>query len=277
MRFNLGATIFSAGVALASTAMAAPLTPIIEGHDINFGAYNSGGAYEWLTNGAAADTLVFTKGAVGTGGAPDREATAYWPAWPAGPVYPIFDETGMLTFDHFGGDFVLDVMFEGQDAPFVNGGGVSIDVSLTGTGGKTAPGAADLEIYGMVPGLSATPALLWAIDLKDVSLYGYSKGAWTPSGSSYVLEGVGTIVGGVLAQLGQVVGETGVMRGNLDFQENWVPSLYHPLQSPEQAEYRAAYSGETGLGSNAVPEPATMVVLAGGMILGLWTRRSRSV
>lgn len=274
MKRILGAMSVAAGVAFASTAMAAPLTPIIEGHDINFGAYNGeSGAYEWNTNGTSPDTLVFTKGVT----AADHEATAYWPSWPSGPVYPIFDESGMLTFDHFGGDFVLNVMFDGQDAPFVNGGGVSIDVSLTGTGGNTAPGAADLEIYGVVPGITAAPSLLWAIDLADVSLYGYSSGAWTPEGSSYVLEGVGTIVGGTLAQLGQVVGKTGVMRGNLDFQQNWVPSLYHPLQTPTEAEYRAAYSGETGLGSPAVPEPATMVVLAGGMILGLWTRRSRSV
>lgn len=250
-RIPLGLTV----LALAAYAGAAPLTPTITGHDMNFGAFNPPGAPpEWATNGTLADTLSF-----GPGG---NEVTAYWPGWPAPPVFPVFDAGGV-----FGGDLVLQVMFTGQDAPYVGPGGV-IDVSLTGTGAAPGP---DLLIFGAIPGAGYTsPTLLWAIDLDAVSLYGYSNN------DSYVLEGVGTIVGGAIAEQHQLFGQTGVMRGNLDFIDRpagWIPSLYDPLVDPDQFEIRAAYSGETGVGY-AVPEPASMLALALGGF-GLLARRRR--
>lgn len=242
-------------LALAAMAAAAPLTPTITGHDLNFGAFNPGGPPEWSTLGAAPDILAY-----GPGG---NEVTAYWPTWPTPPVHPVFDAAGL-----FGGDLVLQVMFTGQDAPYVGPGG-TIDVSLTGTG--AIAGGPDLMIFGAIPS-AGYPAfgLLWAIDLDAVSLYGYS------GSDSYVLEGVGTIVGGAIADRHQLNGQTGVMRGNLDFIDKpagWIPSLYDPLADPAQFQIRAAYSGETGVG-HAVPEPASMLALALGGI-GLLARRRR--
>lgn len=248
-RLVLGAS----ALALASVVAAAPLTPTITSHDFNFGAFNPPGAGpEWSTGGLGPDTLTFLPGG--------NEATAYWPAWPAPPPHPVFDFGGA-----FGGDFLLRVMFTGQDAPYVGPGG-TIDVSLTGTGAGPGP---DLEIFGAIPSLGIAPTLLWAIDLERVSLYGYS------GADSYVLEGVGTIVGGEIAQRHNLQGQTGVMRGNLDFLDKpvgWIPALYDPLADPAQHQIRAAYSGETGVG-HAVPEPASLAALACGF--GLLARRRR--
>ncbi len=234
---------------VAVAAFAAPLTPTITGHDLSFGAYNQG-PVEYQTNGNLPDTLVYMRGAA------DGEVTTYWPSWPNPPAYPVWSELGI---PYYGGDFVLGVQFTGQDAPYLGPGG-DVDVSLTGTGLNTAPGAADLEIYGTVyigPQVTRS-GLLWAIDLANVSLYGYSNH------DSYVLEGTGTIVDGLLASQFGLIGTSGAMRGHLDFVNRpagWMPSLYDPLGSTTVDAVRAVYSGETG-----VPEPMSCMLLAAGIL-----------
>jgi hypothetical protein len=225
------------------------LIPQIVGHDINFGAFNAGGPPEWSTNGLAPDTLTFVPG-------DHHEATAYWPAWPAPPVLPIFGGGGI-----FGGDFTLNVMFTGQDAPYVGPGG-TLDVSLTGTGASA--GAPDLMIFGSI-GAPGPPVLLWALDLELVSLYGYSFD------QAYVLEGLGVIVGGTIAHQNNLIGRPGAMRGHLDFLGTpWIPPMYDPIRDPRQNQFRADYSGETGL----VPEPGTMIAIGAGLA-ALISRRRR--
>ncbi len=244
------------GVGLAGVGFAAPLTPVITAYDFNFGAFNTDGPAEWSTNGLAPDTLDFVAAPFHT------EVTALWPAWPVPPVFPVFNGAGS-----FGGDFELHVQFTGQDAPYVGPGGV-IDVSLTGTGGNAA--APDLMIFGAIPGLGIPFGLLWALDLNLVSLYGYSNF------DAYVLEGAGVIVGGSVAQQFGLVGQQGVMRGNLDFLQKppgWIPSLYNPVLDPRQLQIRADYSGETGKGY-PVPEPATWIAIGAGIAL-LASRRKK--
>ena len=235
---------------LATFAIGAPLLPTIDSHDFNFGAYNQDGTFEYLTNGGAPDTLTYTWYSL------DHEVTAYWPDWPDLPVYPVWDLGGM---PNFGGDLVLNVQFTGQDAPYVGPGG-TIDVSLIGTGANEAPGAADLEIYGTIElGANTLSGLLWSLDLEDVSLYGYSDR------DTYALEGVGTVVGGLVAEENSLIGTAGAMRGHLDFIDaipGWMPPEYDPTDpNPMLDAVRAAYSGETGV----IPEPASLGLLVAGL------------
>jgi hypothetical protein len=240
-------------LAAATSLTAAPLFPVIAGHDINFGAYNGvGGPPEWSMNGLAPDTLTYVPAEI------HHEATAYWPLWPNPPVLPIFGGGGI-----FAGDFVLNVMFTGQDAPYVGPGGV-IDVSLTGSG--ASPGAPDLMVFGSI-GAPGPVILLWALDLDDVSLYGYS------SRRSFVLEGLGTIVGGSIAEQNNLIGRPGAMRGQVDFVDigEGPPPLYDPLRDPGQNHFRVDYSGETGL----VPEPASILVITAGIVALLARRKTK--
>lgn len=252
-------------LAAAGSSFAAPLFPTITGFDFNFGAYNriqDTGAPplpEWWMNSLFADTLTYTRGSN------DHEVTGLWKTWPNGDPDPIFNG------QKFGGDFVMNIWFFGQDAPYVNPNGDKIDVSLVGTGanipGAGVPGA-DLEIWGTV-GVMGNPVLLWSLDLEKVSLYGKS------GFKSYVLEGVGKIVGGEIAERYQLLGQTGVMRGQADFIDvNGLPFVYDPLKDPGNNVYRVAFSGETGVGY-AVPEPTTLA----GLLLGasvLLLRRKRN-
>ena len=242
--------LLTALVLASVVASAAPLTPAITGYDLNFGAYNTE-AWEYRTNGNQPDTLTYDSFPA------DHEVTAFWPAWPHPPVYPVWNQAD----GGFGGDFALSVQFTRQDAPYVGPGG-TVDVSLVGTGGNTEPGAADLEIYGTIylggPRVTLS-GLLWAVDLAKVSLYGYSNH------DAYVLEGTGTIVGGAVAELYQLIGKAGVMRGNLDFQDRpagWMPPQYSPSDETQVEALRAAYSGETG-----APEPASCILLAAAMLV----------
>ncbi len=235
----LTAVLLGGGV--VSMTLAAPLIPTINGHDFAFGAYNGTPEMEeYATNGAAADTLTFTADPT------DSEVVAYWPAWPEPPVEPVFGEVG------FGGDFVLDVDFISEDAPYIGPVG-TLDVSLVGTGGNDA--GPDLMIYGTI-GAMGTPELLWAIELVDVALYGYADAP------AYKLDGVGVIVGGTVAERNNLIGLPGAMRGDLDFfgaPDGWVPSLYDPATDVDY-QIHAAYSGETGV----APEPASLLCLALG-------------
>ena len=245
MKLFAGLTAILACSALAS---AGPLLPTIIGHDFSYGAYNADGAIEYATHGLSPDTLIYTQNP------DDHEVISYWPDWPSTPVYPVFD----LSNTAFGGDFVLQVQFTGQDAPIGN-----FDVSLTGTG-LNASGA-DLEIFGTIDfGSFTLSGLLWALELDDVSLYGYSDH------DTYSLEGIGSIVGGLVADHYNLVGLPGAMRGDLDFinrPAGWLPPQYDPLANPMDELVRAAYSGETGL----IPEPAAVSLLVVG--LGALLRR----
>jgi PEP-CTERM motif len=243
---------------LGGAVYAAPITPTITGPDINFGAQ-----FTYTTNGAAPDRLV-------AGPSSGEEATAYWPNWPSTiGVQPIW-YTGVTGGPVFGGDLRLDVVFTGHDET-----PPPLDVSLTGTGGTAG---ADLEIWGtMTPG--APNVLLWQIDLNQtanpnvpgrVSLYGYKDYP------SYVLEAEGLITGGELAVAKNVVGQTGVMRGNIDLIDFVGFTARYDPASLVNHQIAGSYSGETG-GGYGVPEPATIGLLVLGSLFGLWSRRSRRV
>ncbi|MFN8220608.1 MAG: hypothetical protein U0S12_10835 [Fimbriimonadales bacterium] len=243
------AILLAAFATVASLASAAPLIPTITGWDFNFGAFNAPGPPEWSANAGAPDTLTFVPNEAHT------EVTAVWPMWPNPPVFPIFNAAGA-----FGGDFIMEAAFHGQDAPYVGPGG-TINVSLTGSG--------HLMLMGAIPALGIPYSPLWILDMPNVSLYGYANQP------AYVLEGAGTVVGGVIPEREQLIGRGGVMRGHLDFPEHpdgWIPRLYDPLMDLEGRQFRADFSGETGLGY-PTPEPAAFLPLALGVLLVLRRKR----
>lgn len=258
------ACIASVAILVVVAASAEPLIPTIMGHDISFDASNTGGILEYQTQGAAPDTLVFTRNES------DHEATAYRPNWPDPPLETIWSENPGFPFA--GGDVELGVQFTGQDAP-LNGPDGILTVSLTGTG-LNPEGVGDLMVYGtyitdladpMNPDNQVT-GLLWSLDLDTVSLYGRS------GADSYILEGVGTLVGGYFVEEAGLVGAPGAMRGHIDFvgaPAAWMPMEYDPLSAdPMVDSIRAAYSAETGW----IPEPASLGLLLLGAPL-LFRRR----
>jgi len=237
-------TTVSVLVLLATTAWAAPLYPNITGYDFAIGSYNLQ-MPEYLTNGTAPDTLSY-----GQDG--EHEVTTFWPNWPVPPGMAVTDLSGA-----FGADLLLNVKFTGQDAV----SGCSPDVSLIGTGASTF--GSDLVILGAIPGSPYAAGSLWEIDLDTVVLYGNA------GGHDYVLEGLGTIVGGSVAVTDGLVGQRGALRGHVDFigaPAGWAPSLYDPTSAVDYT-IRAAFSGETGL----VPEPAAL----GLAVLGVGLLRRR--
>jgi hypothetical protein len=250
---------------IVGAAYAAPLTPTINSSDINFGA-----EFAYSTNGANPDTLFSSKENLG------EEATAIWPNWPStAGVQPIW-YTLPSGAPVFGGDVQLALVLTGHDET-----PPPLDVSLTGTG---AAQGADLMIYGTL--VQGQPnVLLWAIDFNvtknpgvpgKVSLYGYANSP------AYVLEGEGLIVGGTLAADKKLIGESGVVRGNIDLKlKDSIPSgflgfpaRYDPA-SNVSVQVGGSYSGETGAGFS-VPEPVTLVLLALGGVAGLWRRPSHA-
>jgi hypothetical protein len=258
--FVLAITVLS-----CSQLLSMPLFPEIAGHDIAFGARNTDVplTVEWMTNGAQADTLTFTQKLLPDLNYQPYEATSYWPNWPLDPAYPIYNGSNPTPL--FGGDLVLQVSFNNQDAPYINQQTNSqIDVSLTGTG--------TLEIWGDIPNPQIGSGLLWKINLDKVSLYGIANK------QTYSLEGTGLIQESLIAAKYGLIGKSGAMRGSLDFFSNkpngWIPNLYDPMTSPsrynsnwnDDLSIRSAYSGETGL---LVSEPFSIISLLVGGVSGL--------
>jgi MYXO-CTERM domain-containing protein len=251
-------------LALAGSALAAPLTPRITGHDINFGAYNSvGSRAEYITNGAGADSLQFTQQS--SNGPADNEADVYRPNWPTNTgrnnITNVFDGSN-------GGDVVMNVIFNGSDNGFGAG-----NISLTGIGASTS--GADFQIFGSARNAAGNivSGLLWQLRLDVVALYGYANQ------TSYVLEGAGNITGGLLADgtsgSPNLLGQLGVIRGNLDFFGttglNWMPAGYTPSNNLN-LQLRAAFSGETGTGT-IVPTPGAAALVGLGGLAALRRRR----
>ncbi len=236
----LSAVVFAAG----STVLASPILPTLTGHSFSFNAQNSNGTTEYQTNGTDPDRLVFTSNTS------DREAPLYFPPWPEGAFGLVFNPDGFL-----GADFVLDVSFTGQDAMF----GSEFDVSLTGSG--------QLDIYGEIAGVSLPDGLLFSLSLEHVSLYGHS------GSSTYVLEGTGTIGGGLIPDTQFLGGQSGAVRGYLDFIDppsDWLPPFYHPGDDPSQIGIEATYWGGAG-----TPEPGTFCLLLAGAIVSRILARRR--
>lgn len=259
--------LISIAVSAASLSSAAPLfVQLADGPHFNVGAWNQTGAtpwggapgsgfegIEWATAGVAPDRLFFTPS--GNAQDSDNEVTAFWPNWWNNAPTAIFGADG-----NFGGDFVLNLAWFNQDAPYV-GGPSTIDVSLNGFGVSEEGGPAPLQIWGRVGSSTAPMQLLWAQTVDVASLYGYS------ANSSFVMEGLGTVVAGVLAQ--PVLGKTGGFRGYVDFWANanqpsaWMPPLYNPIGNANVPGTRFVnFSGEVG---TVVPEPGTMLALGAGL------------
>lgn len=242
-----------AAVGFAATAYAAPMMPTILSDDFAVGALNADGTVEYSTNGIAPDTLTYTRSAA------NGEVVGYWPTWPDVAAFPVLDLAGF-----FGGDFAMNVQFDGQDAPYV-GAPSTLDVSLTGTGANELGN--DLELWGRVSGGPAA-GLMWGMEIESVSLYGYSN--W----NTYVFEAVGTVTGGSIAQLFGRVGSSAVVRGHIDFQqrpEGFLAPLYHPLLAAVDLGVNAGFSGEVGAGV-VIPEPMTASMLLLG-VAALFRRR----
>lgn len=236
--------------AMGSVALsAAPLVPRIDGHDFNFGAWEPSDTPFYDPRGLAADFLTLA------GDPLDREVTAYWEIWPVGGFpLPIFNSA-----DQFGGDFQLFLEFDGEDAAPPH-----LDVSLTGSGRLAG---ADLFIWGKIPALGIVNyELLTSIDIRAASLYGYG------GASSFVLETFGYFeyVNPLIPGADELVNQSAVSRGNIDFQNLQLPSGYHPLLDYGLAADGGGYSGEVGRG---IPEPSVLMLL--GLGAAVLTRRLR--
>ncbi|MHC4718188.1 MAG: PEP-CTERM sorting domain-containing protein [Planctomycetota bacterium] len=235
----------------ATAAYGAPIVPTIDGPDIGFSA-----EMRYETRGKLPDILT-TKDTSGQELLNKDEAGTYWPNYPAlTPAIPLWYEEGGTRY--YAADVRLAVEFTGSDTVAAPG---FPSVSLTGTGAGV--NASDLEIWGttIMPGAPASNVLLWAVDLDDVSMYGYADD------DTFVLEGIGTVVDGTLAVEKGVVGRTGVIRGHIDLSGTIGPD-YDPIASDLYEEGAATYSAETG-----VPEPASLALLAAGGLVVLRRKR----
>jgi len=236
------------GVSTVAAASAAPIVPRINGHDFNFGGWETASVPFYDSRGGNPDWLTLNTDST------DREVTAYWDVWPVGG-FPraVFNAAGQ-----FGGDISLALEFGGHDET-----NNPLSVSLTGSGRNAG---ADLIISGAIPDLGIAYGPLLSIDISNASLYGYG------GSGSFVLEGIGTIVQanpGLPGGQG-LVGQQGAMRGNIDFLSMLLPNGYDPLTRLQgQESDGGGYSGEAGL----VPEPATLAMLLAGSALALRRRR----
>lgn len=239
----------------ATAAYGAPIVPTIDGPDIGFSA-----EMRYETRGALPDLLT-TRDTSGQELLNKYEAGTYWPNYPAlTPAIGLWYEEGGTRY--YGADVQLAVKFTGSDPVPVP---AFPSVSLTGTGaGADVQMPNDLLIWGTtaIPGVPAFNGLLWAVDLDEVSMYGYADD------DTFVLEGIGTVVGGTLAEDKGVVGRTGVVRGHIDLSGTIGPD-YDPITSDVYEAGPATYSAETG-----VPEPASLALLAAGG-LGVLIRKRK--
>jgi hypothetical protein len=249
---------WSAGMALlAGSTFAVPLVPRIESHDFNFGGFEPASedddAAFYAPRGEGADWLTLLANET------DREVTAFWEVWPAGIPVPVFNAAG-----NFGGDIELYLQFDGHDEMPPH-----LDVSLSGSGRRDG---SDLNIFGRLTTTDGEEAsgLLLSIDIEEAALYGFGNS------SSFVLETSGKILQ-IHPALDNpndtLVGDSAVSRGNIDFGELALKSGYDPL-SRDNGQHDlfndgGGYSGEVGAGFVTVPEPATLVLLVGGLMLGL--------
>ncbi len=237
-------------LASAAGASAAPILPMFEGHVFDFGAWNSDMTAEYRTNGSGADTIQFTSNPMS-----DREVTTYRETGPDGNPTPIFSTHG---FFNFGGDFVLNLALDGEDAS----PGGEFDVSLTGS--SIANDLNQLTISGVLGfGFSGE---LWVLDIDQVSLYGNSNS------NTFVLEAAGTISSSLISDAAGITGELGAVRGFLELDTALFAPNYDPLAPGSDTMVDATYSGQTGL----LPEPGTLGFLLCGL-LGLLIRRKRAV
>lgn len=220
----------------AVSVSAAPIVPRIVGYDFNFGAQETINTPFYDPRGALPDllTLVNREGI-------DQEVTAFWQIWPVGGVpVPVFN-----CMDQFGGDFGLYLQFDGEDAMPPH-----LDVSITGSGRLAGP---DLFIWGKIPALGITNCeLLVSIDVEQASLYGYG------GKNSFVLETLGVFeeVNPLIPGAFDLIGEPAASRGNIDFEELRLSSLYDPLVDYGLLADGGGYSGEVGY----VPEPAAFLL-----------------
>ena len=245
--------LLAAVMLVAPAAQAMPIIPTIDGPEINFSA-----ALRYVTGGSLPDLLI-SKDAAGSELMTKYEAGTYWPNYPlVVPAIPLwYEESGTR---YYAADVQLAVKFTGTDAIAAPG---FPSVSLIGTGaGADAQMIADVEIWGTTatPGTPAVNELLWAVQLDAVSLYGYA------GDDTFVLEGMGTMVGGSLAVANDLLGQAGVIRGHIDL-SGLIGADYDPIADNIFEEGTATYSGETG-----VPEPASLALLAIGG-LGVLRRR----
>lgn len=249
----------------ASSALAAPMFPVIVDHDFSFlggralNAPDTIPYYSW--NGVEPDTLIIPKGSYDDGVA-ENEVFAYTsPVIPKGPSFPVFE---MAPDGFFGGDLYLDIQFTASDYA-----GGDLDVSLVGTGNNDQGN--DLEIWGTVS-LSADPndtytGLLFAMEIEQASLYGMQFG------QNYTVEAVGTITTSLLP--GMNVGDPGAVTGSM-FNPSiplFLPTGYDPVSQDyaSNVDVEIAYSGEAG---SQVPEPATLAVITlGGLVACIRRRR----
>lgn len=243
---------------MTATASAAPITPSIDAHLINFAT-----DLVYDTNGSDTDTLVSIDD--GSGG----EATAWWPSWPT-PGLP-----NAITYDPgiFGGEVEMAIEFTASDfeadfLPFPQ-------VSLIGKG-LTPEGVSDFTIRGTINGASGPNVPLWEVDVAFATLYGYSNFG------TYTFEALGTIVGGLIPEQSDIeIGSQAVIRGfvtlsDLAFEEGYTPDDLIDIGSSA-----GVIAGQTGLGvvppGATVPEPSSIVLLLTAMAgLGLVGVRRRN-
>lgn len=236
-------------LASAAGVSAAPILPMFEGHVFDFGAWNSDMTAEYQTNGSDADMIRFTPNPMS-----DREVTTYRETGPDGIPVPIFSTHG---FFNFGGDFVLDLALDGEDAT----PGGEFDVSLTGS--NMANNHNQLIISGVLGfGFSGE---LWILDIDTVSLYGNSDS------NIFVLEAEGEILASLIPTAAGIVGERGAVRGFLELDTALFTPHYDPMAGADNTTAEATYSGQTGL----LPEPGTLGFLLCGLV-GLLIRRKRA-
>jgi|GEM_PF-5581050 len=248
MRGILGFSLCAA--LIASAVQAAPLVPRITSHDFTFGASEPSDTPFYDPRGADADFLTLEADPL------DREVTAFWEVWPAGSPLSVLNSAG-----EFGGDLEVYLEFDAEDSSTAG-----LDVSLTGRG-RNANGS-DIRVWGAIPDAGiADFSLLLEIEVDSASLYGFA------GQSSFVLETAGTIVGvdSRLPGAGDILGQSAVSRGNIDFRSISLPAAYDPLAFTNTGPDGGGYSGEVGRGF-PTPEPASLALLLLGAAVSLRRR-----